>query len=583
MKSLRSYLGLIIAVVLAAAIWLRPLKAQQSTSEIPAPTIRVNTRLVLVDVVVTDKKGQAIKDLKPEDFVLEESGKKQKIATFTTPAQTARSAAPASLPPGIYSNEPEYRFPGGPITVFVLDAANTPFHDQSYGRLQMLKYVEEQSKTTQRAAIFTLTDGLHLLQDFTTDPQVLRDALKRYSPQEPLLASGGPPPVSTALGASMDKGSAVQASLIGADTALSSFQSVQVSYLMDRRTETTLEGMRSLARVLGGIPGRKEVIWLTAAFPFDLIPEDRNISEQEAESMLHGIQQRSLGTIAAGNTAEQQRTAYSEQIRRVAAQLSSAQIALYPIDVRGLASGMEVDFNSLANRQRQDISSRAVVRMSDMAADQETMRAIAAETGGKVYVNQNEIKDGIALALADNEGAYTLGYYPEDKKWNGNYRGIKVKVNREGLQVRHRKGFFAVDPIDSKNRKSDQDLAEALRDPAAATLVAFKAQVKPGEKGKMRVVFLVDAHTLSAEDSGGGKRFNVTFYAAPVGPDGRVSGTRTTKVDQAFKPEIYEQILQKGIMTPLDVEVPPNVREVRLAVRDERTGNIGSIDAPLSQ
>src|ERR1700758_759368 len=325
---------LVFLIVLTCGANVVRFCAQQAATGIPVPTIRVNTRMVLVDVVVTDKKGEAIKDLKPEDFVIEESGKKQKIASFTTPDETAKSASTSALPPGIYSNEPQYRAPGGPITVFVLDASNTPFHDQAYGRLQMLKYVEEQSKATQRAAIFTLTDGLHMVQDFTDDPQLLKDALKRYKPQEPVLSGGGPPPVSTMVGPSIGPGSAVQAAIATADNALAGFQSIQLSYLLERRTETTLEGMRSLARVLGGMPGRKEVIWLTAAFPFDLIPEDRDISEAEAEYMLHGIQQRSLANIAGGAMAERERTAHWEEIRKAAAQMSSAQIALYPIDVR---------------------------------------------------------------------------------------------------------------------------------------------------------------------------------------------------------------------------------------------------------
>src|SRR5258708_7019766 len=83
--------------------------------EVPAPTIRVSTHLVLVDVVVTDKQGKAISGLHPEDFVVEENGKQEKISTFATPAEN--SGAPAALPPGFYSNRPQYRSPGGPITV----------------------------------------------------------------------------------------------------------------------------------------------------------------------------------------------------------------------------------------------------------------------------------------------------------------------------------------------------------------------------------------------------------------------------------------------------------------------------------
>src|SRR5207249_4016647 len=88
----------------------------------------------------------------PEDFVVEENGKAQKIATFAGPVQTA--SAPASLPPGIYSNRSQYRSTGGPVTVMLLDAINTPFSDQAYARRQMLSFVQDQYKPDQRMAVF---------------------------------------------------------------------------------------------------------------------------------------------------------------------------------------------------------------------------------------------------------------------------------------------------------------------------------------------------------------------------------------------------------------------------------------------
>jgi len=570
-----AFAALIFLAFVAIAIRLG---AQQAGPEIPVPTIRVNTRLVLVDVVVTDKQGKPILGLKPDDFVVEESGKKQKIATFTTPEDAARAATPPPLPPGIYSNSPEYRSPGGPITVFVIDAANTPFRDQAYGRLQMLKYVQEQSSSHQRMAIYTLTNGLHLVQDFSSDPNVLTAALKRYKPQEPILGPAGPALVSTTAG---DAGASATAIAAAVDE-INGFNAIQIGYQLDRRTETTLEAMRGLARTLGGMPGRKEVIWLTAAFPFDLVPEDRNISEAEAALLQQGVHQTGLGTQASGSMAETTRLAHREEIRDAAAMMSAAQIALYPVDVRGLASGMELTFQDAGNRQPL-VSATAQIKMSDMASDQETMRVLATETGGKAYVNQNEIKEGIAIALADNGAAYTLGYYPEDKKWNGKYRSLKVKVNHEGAQVRHRKGYFAVDQTQMKDRKPDQELSEALRDGISATLVSFKAQVKPPDKGKVHVAFLVDAHSLTATDgSSGKKKLNVDLFSAIYNADGKILTSASTKVAQEFPPDVYQQILQQGMLVPMDVDAQPgNNNQIRLAVRDNSTGNLGTINAPL--
>ncbi len=116
-------------VVLLAASALCAQQGQQEAATIPPPTIRVTTHLVLVDAVVTDKQGKAIPGLRSEDFVVEENGKVQKISSLTTPAENTLAAAP-ELPPGIYSNKPQYRSPGTTITVILLDALNTSFSDQ---------------------------------------------------------------------------------------------------------------------------------------------------------------------------------------------------------------------------------------------------------------------------------------------------------------------------------------------------------------------------------------------------------------------------------------------------------------------
>lgn len=110
------------AIVMAVGGWFQ---AAPSNSEVPAPTIRVSTHLVLVDVVVTDKQGKPVSGLNREDFVLQEKGKAQKIAFFTPSSESQSQPAPA-LPPGIYSNKPEYRSPGGPLVILLLDAANNP-------------------------------------------------------------------------------------------------------------------------------------------------------------------------------------------------------------------------------------------------------------------------------------------------------------------------------------------------------------------------------------------------------------------------------------------------------------------------
>jgi ribosome modulation factor len=186
--------------------------------------------------------------------------------------------------------------------------------------------------------------------------------------------------------------------------------------------------------------------------------------------------------------------------------------------------------------------------------------------------------------MQDTSAAYTIGYYPEDKKMDGKYRSIKVKVNRDGLEVRHRRGYYAIDPGQSKELTPEQSVAEALRDSAPDTLVTFRAQVKPAEAGKLGIVFLVDADTVSAEDaSGGNKKINVAFYATVFGADGKMLANQSMKVDQAFPADTYQKIQSQGILLQMDIASPAGGNDVRLAVRDNRTGSLGTLTVPLKQ
>jgi VWFA-related protein len=570
------------ALVLNLAAGPTILSAQQAPADLPTITIRANTRLVVVDVVVTHKNGQPVTGLKPEDFTVEENGKKQKISVFVPPGITNRTAA-TPMPAGVLSNHPENLTPGGIPTVLLIDAANSPFKDQSYGRSQMLKYVLEQGQSGRPMAVVTLTDRLRVLQQFTSDPQVLLTAIKNFRPQEQILQPGASGPESHGVADAL-RGSAVSDSIAQAGLAVQAFADLQIGYNIERRTVITLDAMRALSRMLGGLPGRKNVVWLTANLPFDLVPEDRTMTDAELLADLPGQgRQRSVGVNAAGSMAAEQRNLHGQAIREAEAQLANASIAIYPVDLNGLISGMEGSASAGGSVYSDSaLSNRAIIQVSALQASQGTMEEVAAETGGKAYINQNEIKQGIALAASDEKASYSLGYYPENKKWDGKMRNIKVKVAQGDIQLRYRKGYFAIEPGPAKDHNYEQDVAAAIEVNAPATQISFMAQAKPTDPGKIRVVFLVDAHTLTAEDSGGSKKMNVSLYATVWG-NGKSLGAHTIKVDRTFDAATYQQIVDHGMMVPIDMDIPAGGKELRLAVLDNKTGFIGTVSGPLGQ
>jgi VWFA-related protein len=555
-------------------------QAPPPATEPPAASIRVTTHMVLVDVVVTDKQGKAVPGLHPEDFVVEENGKAQKIASVTMPAENAPHA-PAQLPPGIYSNRPQYRS-SGPITVMLLDALNTAYTDQAYARRQMLRFVKEQFKPDERMGIFTLTGSLSELQDFSSDPQILYAALQSYKPLQgeftPVpgrgMSSGAGPvegtgPVTASATVSSIDASAqpvsdatTMAGTISAAQAaasLRSFETVGAQYAKDERAVLTLNALNSLARILGGLPGRKNLIWVTGDLPFAFVPEEQTVSKTELAEELPSLNTRRVGEHSAGNYASTFRELHAEEIRETGARLSSAQVAVYPVDARGLSTSLATD-------------------------SQETMREVARETGGRAYVNQNEIKVGVERAFEDEYASYTLGYYPDNKKYDGKYRQIKVKVKRDGVEVQNRRGYYAIDPTQVKGYNPQVEVVSALGDAVPSSLIAFSAQVKPPSansvKDKIGVTFLVDANTLSAEDASGGKHLNVAMYATLYSPAGKILANRSQKVDQSFDASTYQKILQQGLMLHMDLDPQPGNNQLRLAVQDGRTGLVGTIDAP---
>jgi len=527
----------------------------RSPAQEPAPAIRVSTHLVLVDVTATDRQGKPVTDLKREDFVVEENGKTQKIATFVSPAENQANAAATTLPPGIFSNLPQFRSPGGPIVVLVLDALNTPFKDQAYARDQMLKFVRDQYKPGQRMAIFALAGTLIRLQDFTTDPRVLYAAVVHHLPKLPQYGVAQEAP------SDLGDGSADIATVSEVSSALDTFDAAELAFAEDRRVEITLNALDSLSRMLGGMTGRKSVVWVTGAFPFTLIPEERGLSAAELKDVLPNINTRRPDTLAGGTYSSIQRGSHTQEIRDAAARLSNAQVAIYPIDARGLS--ISTHFN-----------------------DERTMREIADETGGRVYVNQNEIKDGVALAFADNSSSYTLGYYPENKKFDGEYRHIKTKIAREGLELHYRKGYYATDFTPKKDSHPEQGVAAALGDAAPATTVPFTVRVKsPADnavKGKVGVDFLVDANSISGEDTSAGKHLDLAFYAAFVSA-GKVLSPRSIKVDRTFDQKTYQQMVQQGIMLHMDLDPQATGFPLILAVHDNHSGLIGTVRAFVPQ
>jgi VWFA-related protein len=559
-------LAFLVALFSAAAA--SPQQAPPPKSSLPV--MRVTTSLVVVDVVVYDKEGNHVRDLTAGDFTLLDRGKPQKISVFSdedvAQAEAAEAPLPPSLPPGVFTNRPEFHRPEGPPVVLLLDGLNTAMSDQISAHDLMLKYLRTQLREGQRTAILSLHESLALLQDFTTDPKFLIAALERdkVGTSNELSGSGiqelTPLEAETLLPEMLRRIDALNQSRAADST--------------DMRVRITLAALRSIARALDGLPGRKNLVWVSSVFPFNLQPGTGEYSDAERN--------------------------YEDDIRHTAALLASARVAVYPVDARGLYGGGAADLGShglvqtVRNRRNPMTVEQQLANSPEAIVDShETMQDLAKETGGMALYNENDVDRAVALSAADGERYYTLGYYPQAGNWDGKFHRIEVKIDRKDLKVRHRNGYFAVDvqrPVatgneEQREHQAYEELRAALADPLPATQVTFRVHipdVEPAAKEQVQVQFLVDAPGISFDGTEkGAPHCNLDFMAAAVTPDGKVAASDGRTVDARLKPEQYARVRQNGLPFSIELSVPPGSYSLRLAVRDNRTGLIGTLTVPF--
>ena len=212
-------------------------------SSAPTPLVKVTTRLVLVDVVVTDNAGRPALDLKQGDFEVRENGKPQKIVgfAFQPPPDVSKSNyKPFTLSPGVFTNLRNLNGQIGPPTILLVDALNTPFKDQAYLRQQLVKYLAH-LEPGRNIAIYTLGTRLRMIQDFTSDPDVLHEAMKKVTGQSSMF-NGEQQDIQDEF-PGLDPDSSDQG-IAQAAQQLQQFENEQQAYQRDIQVRITLDAMK---------------------------------------------------------------------------------------------------------------------------------------------------------------------------------------------------------------------------------------------------------------------------------------------------------------------------------------------------
>ncbi len=548
-------------------------------------TLRATSHMVLLDVLAKDRSGRPIADLKAEDVVLLEDGKPQQISAFRFVVRHNPPAfEPPNLPEHVYTNRPEYRMPSGPLTIILIDILNTSAQDQAYARGRLLKYVGSGLKLGEPVAVYALGRSLTLLQDFTTDPALLRIAIEAVNPKTSLELqmvdvekrlpriheSGGTGPVT-------------RSRIMTLMNSLREFYTEQAQSELDVRISRTLAAFRLIGRAVAGHPGRKNLIWVSGAFPLTVTKS----TVQYRADLSDPNRMQPMSEISSSYSVE-------ESFRQTVALLGEAQISVYPVDARGLVGSLVSDVSDNGTDETgqfltgADYGAAITKASSKLLEDQRTMGVLAEQTGGFVFKNRNDIDDAVPAILADSASSYEIGYYPQNHNWNGSFRKIDLRLRRPDTKASYRRGYYAFDPMRLPKGKSlsEMDLPGYVNaDVPAATMVIFDVRVippTPAPSARVPVEFLVDMRSLTSEqDQPGVRKYQLDFHVAAYGSEGKMAGQQNMELVAPIKPERYAALLQSGLPFQTALSLPPGHYRLRVAVRDEHTGFLGSMDLPL--
>jgi VWFA-related protein len=514
--------------------------AVAQTPPSPESSIGVSARVVRVDVVAEDEDGRPVRDLRREELVLSDDGREEPITSFTAPLEELETTPdPGSLPPNTFTNRLE-TLPVAPasVTAILFDGLNTPMANQEFARQQVIGFLR-QLPPGNRVSLYTLGLGPRVLVDFTTDTEPLVRALEQYRGERRAEAGEAPLPLP-------------DAGLERFDSWLQELSLNLVERYAKDRALRTVRSLVAIANHLARIPGRKNLIWVSGSFPVGWITRD--------------------SVPLPGSPSNQN---IRPEIERAARALASANLAVYPVDARGLRSTGEY----APGRER--ISRQA--QFADRSGF-ETMETLAERTGGQAFVNSNDLGRAIRRAIEDSAAAYTLSYEPSHDAWNGEFRRIEVKTTRPGVRLRHRRGYFAQPGVPTDDGYRRGVLEAATWSPMDATRVGLTVRAIPSKDGRLTLTLRLHAPDVSLRPEGARWRGQLDVWFVQLGPadalldtDSRTAALSLTSADHQRVMRANEIVLMERLKPKEDTVL------LRILVRDVATGALGSVSVPLDR
>jgi VWFA-related protein len=542
LRSLSS--ALVFIAFFAAALFPSAPQAQTQTPARPQSVFRSGTELVLVNVVVRDKSGEVVRGLTRDDFTVVEDGKAQTISSFdfedlaSAPAETAEPAAPKQAPSqtvlatpvpaaGAPAAAPEVNMRGRRLVVLFFDVSSMQPEEIQRAVAAAHEYVDHKLSPADLIAVASFSTSMRIDQDFTADRETLTSALDAFGGAGGQGFEAGATPEEDA----PDNGAAFTPD----DTEFNIFNT-------DRR----LDALQTLADQLSGIEQKKSVIYFSSG-----------MSQQGQDNQV--------------------------ELRRTVDRANRANVSIYAADMRGLQAVVPGGDASTASMRGASAFSGASTRnqFDRLAATQDTLATMAEDTGGRAFFDSNGFGAVFDRVVHDTSAYYVLGYSSTNAARDGRFRRITVRVKRSDVKLEYRSGYYAPrDFAHSTGDDREQQLQDQLLSDLSATdLSAYVSSAffrLADNRYFVPLSVIVPGYQLPITKATAKNKATVDVLGIVRDQQRRpVTRIRDT---MRLSPDAADELKKKTVQYETGVEVPPGTYHVKVVVRENQDGTLGSYE-----
>jgi VWFA-related protein len=537
---MKRYLAAAVITVLAAT--------SAATQEQRRPTFRSTRELVSVDVIVRDRAGNIVRDLTAADFEVREDGQPQQVLGLSFQMISEKAAPPltttellagvtermAATSPGAAESKPMTAadVAGRRLIVLLFDVNSMQPEDVQRAVDAANRYVSEQMSPADMVAVATVNTTLDVLNDFTSDRGKVAASLAQLGYTE---GTATPPP---------DASTAASDEAAAAATEVAAEQASEMDMF---NNDVRLRALRTLAETLAPIEQKKAILYFSAGM-------QRSGQDNQVEL----------------------RTAINAAVL--------AHVSIYPVDTRGLQAVVPGgDARQASGRGQTLFSGRGVSRQfAQLAASQDTLTSLAADTGGRAFTDTNNFGEAFTRVVRDMSAYYLLGYSSSNNVKDGRFRRIQVRVKREGYRVEARAGYFAARDFAHTSRGDrETQLQEQLFSPVSSTdlpvMMTGGYFRMAADRYYVPIAVAVPGHAVPLSEKDGVSLDVLGMVSDEQGrPLGRMRET------MKFPAAAGATLAGKQVLYQSGVTLPPGRFSVKVVVRENGTGKTGSFEAPLT-